>query len=108
MTFIPAMTELAICNTLPPGPGEPLAEDAFRARGERGLAPRVGDLLHNLRLGRIGMNRAGDGLQAKAGFHEYRELIDHVACMIRDDGRAENLVGALLHMHPREALVLAV
>src|SRR3989449_9837315 len=102
------MTELAICNTLPPGPGEPLAEDAFRARGERGLAPRVGDLLHDLRLGRIGVNRAGDGLQAQARIHEHRELIDHVARMVCDDGRAEYLVGSLLDMRPREALLLAV
>src|SRR5437870_9262837 len=102
------MTELAICNTLPPGPGEPLAEDLLCARGERRLAPRVGDLLHNLRLGRIGMNRAGDGLQAQASFHEHRELIDHVARMVRDDGRTEYLVRTFLHMRPREALVLAV
>src|SRR5207245_7873823 len=91
-----------------PGPGEPLAEDLLCARGERRLAPGVRDLLHDLRLGRIGVNRAGDGLQAQARIHEHRELIDHVARMVCDDGRAEYLVGSLLDMRPREALVLAV
>src|SRR5207245_4613483 len=65
-----------------PGPGEPLAEDLLCARGERRLAPGVRDLLHDLRLGRIGVNRAGDGLQAQARIHEHRELIDHVARMV--------------------------
>src|SRR5207249_11507401 len=100
------MTELAICNTLPPGPGEPLAEDLLCARGERGLAPGVGDLLHDLRLGRIGVNRASDGLQAQARLHEHRELIDHVARMVRHDGRAEYFVRTLLHVHPPAAFIL--
>ena len=72
------------------------------------LAPQIHDLLIDLGLCGIGMDRSGDGLRSGAGFHRNGKLADHVAGMGRHDRCSYNLVRALLNVDPRKALVFSV
>ena len=92
----------------PPHPPEQLYQPSLRLWGKMRLAPQVHDLLIDLGLRRIGMDRGGDRLCSGTGFHRNGKLTDHVAGMGRNNRGPDNLVRALLNVDSREPFVLAV
>src|SRR5437867_1948596 len=54
------------------------------------------------------MDHVGERAEAEPAHHRERDLVQHLARVPGDDGRAEDAVGALLHVHLDEALLLAV
>src|SRR2546429_5859500 len=50
----------------------------------------------------------GERGEAEPAHHRQRDLVQHLARVAGDDSRAEDAVGALLHVHLDEALLLAV
>src|SRR5689334_7198464 len=91
-----------------PGPCEPLAEYPFGAAPEVRLAPEDAGLLDHLGLRRIGMDRAGQRLDAPAGLHQCRDLADQIAGMRGDDGGPDDAVRSLFDVDSCESMLLSV
>ena len=65
-------------------------------------------LFHHLGLRGIGINRPTERLEALSRFHEHGEFTDQIAGMRGDNRGAHESIRALLHMHAREPVLLAI
>ena len=90
------------------GAGHPPVEDLVDGGREAGAVVEVADFADAFGLGGVGVDDVGELLEAHAALHGHGDLADHFAGVAGDDGRAENLVAALLDVNLDEALVVAV
>lgn len=54
-------------------------------------------------MGRVGVDGVGDGAETEAGGHRQRQLADELTRVFADNGRADDAIAALAHVHPHES-----
>src|ERR1700690_1271062 len=89
-------------------PGQPTPQQRSDRRRQTRAVVGVRRLSDRFSLGRIRVDDAGKGTQTDPRAHRQGDLVDHLARMTGDDGRAENPVRPLLDVDLDEALFLAV
>src|ERR1700686_3002193 len=87
---------------------EPPAQQPATQRRQPGLVVMLRGHPDGFGLRRIGADHLGQLLQADAGHHRQRYLVDHLAGMSCDDGGAEYLVAAVTNVDLHEPAILAI
>src|ERR1700694_5745264 len=87
---------------------EPRAQQPATQRRQPGLVVMLRGHPDGFGLRRIGADPLAQLLQADAGHHRQRYLVDHLAGMSCDDGGAEYLVAAVTNVDLHEPAILAI
>ena len=76
------------------------AEELFHLIGQSGLVVHVSGLSDDFSGSRIGMDNIGELSEARSGLHCQCHFADHVAGILPDDGRSQDLVRFGIHTEP--------